>query len=220
MITKEVKLIEYTKKQDAANCITHGIGALITVICFILMLKKVIPGGNALHIVSVTVQGIALMAVYFISAIYHGLPQGEAKRRARLFDHMAIPLLLAGTTTPCALISLYAVSKVSGITVFVIAWTCAFFGIISKMFFFEKLKAAVMVAYFGGGAVMLGMAIPYASAFDRKGFALLFVGSFAYVIGGILCRVGMKRPWVHAVFHVFVLAGSLIHWYVIYTFIA
>lgn len=218
MSRDEIRLIEYTKKQELANCITHGAGAAAAVICFILMMKRTYQS-EALTLVSVIIQGLALIAVYTISTVYHALPQGEAKRKARLFDHLAIPLLMAGTTTPCALISLARESRKAGITVFCTAWIIAAFGIISKIFFFEKMKAAVMAVYFGGGALMLGMAVPYASGFDRTAFALLFAGSALYIIGGLLCKAGIKRPCLHAVFHVFVLAGSLTHWYVIYAYI-
>lgn len=132
---------------------------------------------------------------------------------------MAIPLLLAGTTTPCALISLGRVSRTHSLIVFGIAWFCALFGILGKTFFFEKLKGVVMAVYIIGGAVMLFSALPAAKSFEPTPFRLLFVGSGLYIAGALVCRAGIKRPCLHPIFHLIVLAGSLVHYYVIYVYI-
>ena len=137
MVTKDIKLIEYSKRVDIGNCITHAVGAVLSVAAITVML---ISAEGAREIVSVLLYGIPMLTVYTASAVYHGLKSGEAKRVARLLDHSAIPLLIAGTTTPCALITLYDISAAHGIAVLSAAWFCALFGLISKIFFFEKLK--------------------------------------------------------------------------------
>ena len=219
-ITENIELIEYTKRQEILNSLTHAAGAVFAAAGLILCLNKV-RGEGMRAVLSACVYCSAFFAVYASSALYHGLPPGEAKRLFRLFDHIAIPLLLAGTATPCALITLYRVSPFHGYAVFATGWFCAAFGIITKLFFFndKKLKTICMAVYFAGGASMLFSAIPRLGSINKTGFLLLCLGCLAYTAGAVFCRIGIKRPWFHTAFHVFVLAGSIIHFYVIYTYI-
>lgn len=219
-LTENIGLIEYTKPQEILNCLTHLAGAVFGLAGLCLCLEKV-RGEGPRFVVSAAVYCCAFMLVYGTSALYHGLPKGEAKKFFRLFDHIAIPLLLAGTATPCALVTLYKVSPPHGIAVFCTGWFCAIFGVITKLFFFnnEKMKTACMAVYFTGGAAMLLSAVPRLGQIDKTGFMLLCLGCAAYTIGALFCRLGIKRPWLHTVFHVFVLSGSIIHWFVIYNYV-
>lgn len=106
-----VELIEYTKAQDALNCVTHALGAIFGAAVLILLIKKAAPFSSARYMAAAVVYGLSIILLYGASAVYHGLPQGEAKRTARLVDHSVIPILLAGTATPCALITLYNHNK-------------------------------------------------------------------------------------------------------------
>lgn len=216
MVSKDVKLIEYSKSVDMGNCITHAIGAVLSAAAVIAML---ISASGARCIVSAVIYGISLLAVYTASAVYHGLKNGEAKRIARLLDHSAIPLLIAGTTTPCALVALYDISAFHGIAVLCAAWFCALFGLISKIFFFEKLKSVTMAVYIICCAAMLLSAVPVMGEMEKGSFELIAAGCISYVIGAVFCYFGIKREKLHVVFHLFVLLGSAIHFYAIYTFI-
>ncbi len=219
-ITDNVSLIEYSKKQERANSLTHAAGVLFGIAGLILCLIKVRDCGTR-YIFSAVAYCISFILVYAASALYHGLPTGDAKRFFRLFDHVAIPLLLAGTTTPCSLVTLYRVSHAHGIVVFCIGWFIALFGVITKVFFFnnEKLKIVCMAVYFIGGAAMLFSAIPRLGDIDKTGFLLLCLGCISYCIGAFFCKLGIKKPWLHTVFHVFVLAGSIVHFIVIYNYV-
>lgn len=216
MVAKEVKLIEYSKNVDMGNCITHAIGAVLSVAAVVLML---ISASSARQIVSALVYGVSMLAVYTFSAIYHGLKSGEAKRIARLLDHSAIPLLIAGTATPCALVTLYDISAVHGIAVLCAAWFCALFGLVSKLFFFEKLKSVTMAVYIICCAAMLLSAVPIMGEMEKGSFELISAGCLSYVIGAVFCYLGIKREKLHVVFHLFVMLASAIHFYAIYTFI-
>lgn len=213
MVAKDVKLIEYSETVDRWNCITHAAGAVFSVFALITMFVK---AENIREFVSASVYGISMLAVYIVSSVYHGLPNGEKKRKARLIDHSAIPLLIAGTATPCALITLYEVSVPHSITVFLIAWFCAAFGIISKVFFFEKLKSVTMAVYIISCIVMLSCAVPLLGKIDSGAFFGLLAGCLIYVVGAIFCYLGIKRPALHIVFHVFVFAATVTHYGVIY----
>ena len=215
---KDVKLIEYSKPVDVLNCITHAIGAALAVIGMVFLVKKSLILSDTVGVISCIIYSVSLIAVYAISALYHGLPQGEAKRKARLFDHLAIPLLLAGTSTPCALITLRRVSTPNSILVITIAWFCAIFGIVAKLFFFEKLKVAVMAVYFTGGAIMLLSTVPLLENINKTGFLILVVGCVAYTVGALFCHGGIKRPWMHVIFHIFTVFGSAFHYFAIYAY--
>lgn len=117
-----VELIEYTKTQDALNCVTHALGAVLGAAVLILLIKKAAPFSSARYMAAAVVYGLSIILLYGASAVYHGLPQGEAKRTARLVDHSVIPILLAGTATPCALITLYNHNKICCAAVLLLGW--------------------------------------------------------------------------------------------------
>ena len=216
MIGQDVKLIEYSKAVDKYNCITHAVGAVLGVFGTVAI---VIKASDVRHFVSALIYSITLVAVFTVSAVYHGLPQGEAKRIARLIDHSTVPMLIAGTATPCAMVSLYEVRPSLGITVAAIGWFCALFGLVSKLFFFEKLKAVTMAVYISSGVIMLSSVIPVADEINMGAFWYLVAGCIVYLIGAIFCGLGVKKPWLHVVFHVFVFFGAAIHFLTIYNFI-
>ena len=216
MIGKDVKIIEYPKKIDRYNLLTHLIGAVLSRVGIAFML---VSADTVRKTICCVIYGITLLTVYTASSIYHGLKISEAKRIARLVDHSAVPLLIAGTTTPCALISLHNVSPAHGIIVFICGWFCALFGIFSKIFFFEKLKAVTMAVYIVCGLSMLLSAVPKLDQLSKGGFRWLVVGCVFYLVGAILCGLGAKKPVYHPIFHLFVILGSATYFYAIYCFI-
>ncbi len=213
MIAKDVRLIEYSKGVDIGNCLTHAVGAVLSVVAIVLLFTS---AEGVREVVSAVLYGIPMLTVYTVSAVYHGLKNGEAKRIARLLDHSAIPLLIAGTTTPCALVALYDVSVFHGIAVLGAAWFCALFGLVSKLFFFEKLKKITYAVYIICCALMLFSVIPVIDEMEKGAFELIAAGCVTYVLGAVFCYIGVRREIYHVVFHLFVLLASAIHFYVIY----
>lgn len=219
MNSNKVELVEYSHGIETANCLTHAVGVLFAAAAGSALVIKAVHGGSRTAVLSCCVYMLTFLAVYLSSAVYHGLKPGRAKLIWRRLDHIAIPLLLAGMTTPCALVTLYRINPVHGIIVFAAGWCIALWGIIVKLFFFGRFKALTMVIYFAGGAALLLSAVPVLGEINKTAFLLLALGCAAYCIGGVLCRLGMKKPCLHPVFHAFVLAGSVIHFFVVYTFI-
>ena len=215
MLVKDVEIIEYSKKIDFWNCLTHIIGAVFGVFALILLIFK---ADGARPMVSAVIYGVSIIAVYTMSSVYHGLPIGETKRKARLMDHCTVPLLIAGTATPCALLILYEINAFIGIGVLVLAWLCTSFGIFSKLFFFEKLGFITIVVYIISGILMLMSVIPIFDSIDTLSFLKIVAGCICYLIGAILCGLGVKKPVLHAVFHIFVVIGSAIHFHAIYMY--
>lgn len=215
MIGKDVKVINYSKRVDFWNCITHVTGSFLSVIAIIMLLSK---AEDFKHTVTAIIYGISLIAVYTMSSVYHGLPCGEIKRKARIADHCTVPVLIAGTATPCALITLYNVNVLHGLTVLLIAWSCTLFGIFSKLFFFEKLKTVTITVYISSGTLMLLSVIPILSYINTNTFSIILIGCVCYLIGAALCGLGIKKPYLHIVFHIFVLLGSIFHFFAIYMY--
>ncbi len=215
---RQVKLVEYSKTVDWFNCLTHAVGSVLSVYFLFLMLRK---ASGARPLVSALVYGFSFLAVFTVSAVYHGLRDPEKKAKARLIDHSTVPLLIAGTATPCAMITLFEVSPGRCALVMVLGWFCFFFGLFSKLFFFEneKMKAVTMAVYIISGAVMLLSVVPIIDKIDREAFILLVYGCIAYLVGAVFCAAGKKIPACHIVFHIFVLLGAVIHFYVIYRYV-
>lgn len=215
MTINDVKLIEYSEKVDLGNCITHAVGAVFSMAGLIAMLIKATGIRGYL---SALLFGISLIAVYTVSAVYHGLKKGEAKRFARLIDHSAIPFLIAGTASPCALITLYELSVPHSLAVLILAWFCVIFGLVAKIFFFEKLKAVTVAVYIISCAAMLCCAVPLLGEIDTGAFGGILLGCIFYLIGALFCRLGIKKPAMHIVFHIFCVLASLTHFAVIYSY--
>lgn len=216
MITKDVEIIEYDKRVDFYNTLTHASGAVLSVPALFLLLSE---AEGLREFFAAAVYCFSIFAVYTVSAFYHGLPIGEKKRKARLFDHMTVPLLIAGTATPCALITLFEISKVHCFFVFVTGWICYFFGLFAKLFFFQRLKNITVAVYIISGAVMIGSAIPLLDRITREGFNCLLIGCGLYLTGAFFCALGRKKQWLHVVFHIFVFFGSFVHYIAIYKYI-
>lgn len=216
MAGKDVEIVEYSPRVDFFNALSHGAGALFSLAALVLLLLKAQGIREGL---SAALYGITMVAVYTVSAVYHAKKPGDSKRKWRIADHSTVPFLIAGTATPCALISLYEISSLHGIAVLVLGWFCAAFGAVSKLFFFNKLKAVTMAVYIFCGSVMLLSAVPRMGELDSRGFYLLVAGSVLYLIGALLCGIGKKYQWLHVVFHLFVMAATATHFYVIYTIV-
>ncbi|MBQ4626755.1 MAG: hemolysin III family protein [Clostridia bacterium] len=216
MAANRIDLIEYSKKVDFCNSLTHAVGAVLSVPALIMLLMK---AEGFRSTVSAAIFGLSLLAVYTVSAVYHGLPQGEAKRTARRVDHSTVPTLIAGTATPCALVTLYNISVVHATAIVVLAWGCTLFGLISKLFFFEKTRSATVAAYIGTSLLMLCSAIPVLGKINTDAFGGIVLGNAFYLVGALFCGIGRKKPVFHVVFHIFALIASAIHFYVIYLFI-
>lgn len=216
MVAEDVKLIEYSKKVEWSNTLTHGVGAVLSLVAVAAMLIK---AQGARSLVSAAVYGVSLLAVYVASTVYHGLKMGEAKRIARLVDHSMIPVLIAGTATPCALVTLFDVSMPHGVAVFSVAWGCAAFGLISKLFFFEKLKSVTVTVYIVSCLVMICSAVPLLDEINKNAFYGLLAGNLIYLAGAAFCGLGIKRPALHVVFHLFVVAASAVHFAVIFLYV-
>ena len=200
----------YSKKEEFYNALTHGIGAILTIPALILLLGK---SSSTIETVSYTIFGIAMFCMYLSSTLYHSVPRG--KTFLKKLDHSSIFLLIAGTYTPVALIS---IGGTTGWVIFGIEWSLALFGIIMKQFFVYRFKGLSLFVYIGMGWVAIFFFKPLYAVIGMPGILLLLAGGLAYTCGTYFYK-NKNIPYNHAIWHLFVMAGSVAMYLVIYLFV-
>jgi hemolysin III len=200
----------YSKKEEFYNALTHGIGAFLTIPALILLLNK---ATSTIETISYTIFGIAMFCMYLCSTLYHSVPVG--KTFLKKLDHSSIFLLIAGTYTPIALI---AIGGSTGWLIVGIEWGLAFAGIILKQFFVYRFKALSLIVYIGMGWVAIFFFKPLYAQIGMPGILTLLAGGLAYTVGTYFYK-NNKIPYNHAIWHVFVIAGSVAMFAVVYLFV-
>jgi hemolysin III len=170
--------------------------------------------GSAIHVVSCTVYGVTLVVLYASSTLYHALPAGRGKRVFGILDHAAIFLLIAGTYTPFALVTL---SGGLGWSVFAVIWGLAVAGIVVETISRGRVRRIQRGLYLIMGWGIIVAARPLLEELPLVGFALLLAGGLAYTVGVIFFV--WKRPYHHVAWHVFVLAGSICHFFAVLLYV-
>jgi hemolysin III len=193
-----------------ANSITHGVGAALALVgaTYLIIAST---RGSASIIASCSVFASTLVLVYLCSTLYHSLVRTRARHVFHVLDHSAIYLLIAGTYTPFTLVSLRGAV---GWTLFAIVWTLAIAGIIFKSFAVGRFAAASTVVYLFQGWVVVFAARPLIHAIGPQGLLWLGAGGAAYTLGIIFFAMD-RIPYFHAAWHLFVLAGSIAHYFAI-----
>ncbi len=199
----------YSAGEELANSITHGVGFLTGIAVLVLLVVFSALRKGAWEVVSCSIYGATFILLYLASTLYHSFPQPKVKRIMKVIDHSAIYLLIAGTYTPYALVPLRGAF---GWTVFGMIWGSALVGIIFKAFFTGRFKAISLLSYLFMGWFCLVAAKPLFEKLSTAGFVFLVAGGLCYSVGAIF--YGWKSlKWSHAVWHLFVLAGSLCHFF-------
>ena len=197
----------YSPLEEKINIVSHAIGLVFCIVATVLLLKHAIEHGQGLHIVSFGVFGASLIILYTASVAYHSASVAERRVRLRVLDHAAIYVLIAGTYTPFALITL---KGSTGWILFGVTWGMAIAGITLKLYFTGRFKLLSTMMYVFMGWIMVFAIKPLANNLPAEGLFWLFAGGIAYTLGAIV--YGIKRvQFNHAIFHVFVLIGSACH---------
>ncbi len=208
MVDKE-NIERYTMGEEIANSVTHGVGALLSIAGLVLLIVFSAFTANSLTITSFTIYGASLFLLYLISTLYHAIQHKKTKFIFEIMDHSAIYLLIAGTYTPFCLVSL---KGVLGWTIFGIVWGCAVLGIVFKIFFVKKFMFLSTLMY-----ILMGWMVVFAlksliAATSKQTIIFLVIGGLFYTFGAIF-YVWRKVKYHHMVWHLFVLAGSVFHYF-------
>ena len=214
------ELPDYTKREELLNVFTHIAGAVLAAAVLVLSLLKSTAKGNAWGVVSTAIYGASMMMVFTISAVYHGLRPGTAKKVLQVIDHCDIYFLIAGTYTPIVLVAVRPVSPILSWVVFGVEWGMAALGITLNAIDLKKYRHFSMICYLVMGWCVLTCLRPTIGAMTWTGFLLLLSGGVAYTLGALLYQIGKKKRYFHSLFHVFVVLGAAlqagsIYWFVL-----
>lgn len=176
--------------------------------------------GNGYGVVSGAIYGVTMVILYTMSSIYHGLnPKRKAKKVFQVLDHCSIYLLIAGSYTPFALCTLREYSTALGWTIFGVIWFVAILGIILNSIDIKKFRVFSMICYLVMGWCIVFKINLLPELLGTAGFVLLLLGGLAYTIGAILYGLGKKHKYMHSVFHLFILLGSLLQFFTILLYV-
>lgn len=199
----------FSVAEEVANSLTHGAGLLLGIAALVLMVVFAAQGGSATRVVACSVYGATLVVLYSASTFYHALPHGRGKVIFGIIDHAAIFLLIAGTYTPFTLVTLRGSW---GWSLFGVIWGLAIAGVVLEAVARGRTRRLQLSLYLAMGWMIVVAARPLMRELDPGGLLLLLAGGLAYTLG-ILFFVWRRLPFHHAVWHVFVLGGSVCHFF-------
>ncbi len=204
----------YSRGEELANSITHGLGIVLGVAGLAVLTGFASAYGNGRHILAVSIFGAAMILMYTASTLYHSVTHPRAKRILRIFDHAAIFVLIAGTYTPFTLVTLHGPV---GWTIFAVVWLLAVTGIVLQIVSLERWSFLSLFLYLGMGWAVIFAIRPLVALLPAGGLTLLVLGGLAYT-AGVLFYV-WRKPYFHAIWHGFVLAGSVLHYFAILLYV-
>lgn len=209
---------KYSKGEEIFNAVTHIVGGGFAIVALVLCIVYSAILGDAEKIISSVIYGITLLLMYTSSSIYHFLNRNRAKKVFRIFDHCAIFLAIAGMYTPFCLITL----KGSwGYTLFAVVWIFAILGVVFNSINMHKrwVKIFSMITYLVIGWSIVSAASPLLKSMDIKGIILCLLGGIAFTIGAIFYGIGSKKKYIHSVWHLFVLLGTIFMFFSIFYYV-
>lgn len=205
----------FSKKEEIANSITHGIGVLLSIAALVILIVYSSLYGNAWHIVSFTIFGVTMVMLYTSSTMLHSLPKGKAKDVFEILDHSSIYFFIAGTYTPFLLV---VVQGWKGWTLFGIIWGLAIGGTVFKAFFVKKFLFFSTLMYILMGWLIVFLWNPLVENLHPNGITLLVIGGVCYTVGAIF-YVWRAFSYHHALWHLFVLAGTITHFFAVLLYV-
>lgn len=201
----------YTLGEEIAHALTHGLGVVLAIVGLTVMVARATLYGNTWHIAGAAIFGTTLVLMYAASTLYHSIPLPRAKRVLRIIDHSTIYFLIAGTYTPFTLVTLHGVW---GWSLFGVTWGLALGGVVFKIFAtgrFEKLSLAIYLAM--GWCIVVAIK-PLWRSLEPGGLVLMALGGLAYT-GGVAFYVWERLRYHHAIWHAFVLTGSVLQYFAV-----
>lgn len=206
----------YTLAEEIANSISHGAGVVLGIVGLVLLLVQAVDNGaTSMAIASCSLYGGTIILLFLASTLYHAIPSPRAKPWLKRFDHCAIYLLIAGTYTPFLLVGLDS-SLARGLMI--VIWSMALVGVLFKLAFAHRFEVLSLVTYLVMGWLSLIVIYQLVQVLAPGGVTLLAVGGAVYTLG-VVFYVCKRIPYNHAIWHGFVLGGSLCHFLAIYLYV-
>lgn len=203
----------FSKSEEIANAIIHGIGAILSIAALVILIVYSALYGTVWHVISFTIFGTTMLLLYTSSTLVHSFPPGKAKDVFEILDHSAIYFFIAGTYTPFLFI---AIKGTMGWTLFGIVWGLAIVGTIFKTFYVKRFLHASTLLYVLMGWLIVFAWSPLMKNLSTEGITFLIIGGLLYTVGAIF-YVWRGFVYHHAVWHLFVLGGSIMHFFSVLT---
>jgi hemolysin III len=208
---RKIPLYEYSLGEEIANSVTHGIGAGLSVAGLTLLIVLAAIYGDVWRVVSFTIFGSTLVILYLASTLYHSFQNPRIKRVLRVLDHASIYLLIAGSYTPFLLVSMRGVW---GWTIFGVVWGLALLGVVFKVFFIGRYEVMATAAYVLMGWLCVIAFKEMLIRIPSGGMTFLIIGGVVYTVG-LIFYAWQKLPYNHAIWHLFVMGGSICHFFAV-----
>lgn len=196
-----------TLEEEFANSITHLIGVLFSIVAISLLITFSVLNGTAIHIVSCSLFGGSILLLYTFSTLYHAIDSPRIKPLLRTFDHVSIYFLIAGTYTPFLLVG---IGGMTGWMYCGVIWALALSGIIFKVFYTHRFRKLSLVLYLSMGWLAVFFIQPLIRNLDISELSLIAAGGIAYTLG-VIFYTNKTMRFAHAIWHLFVLAGTVLH---------
>lgn len=203
-------LPNYTNGEEIMNMVTHIVGGGIGILVLLLCAAKALIGQNSLDLIGAVVYGASMVTLYTVSSVYHGLHPGTAKKVMQIIDHCTIYLLIAGTYTPIMLSVFLPTYPLIGWGLLAAEWLLAATAATLTAIDLKNYSVLSMVCYIVMGWGIIFFVPQTIQIMTLPGFVLLLSGGIAYTVGAILYGIGVKVRWMHSVFHIFVVIGSIL----------
>lgn len=207
------KLPDYTKGEEIFNMVSHIVGGAFGVVAMVLCIIMSAVNGSALGVICSIIYGISLIDLYTMSSIYHGLRPGTAKKVMQVLDHCTIYFLIAGSYTPVVLVALRPVYPVIAWVLFGVVWGCAIIACTLTAIDLQKYNLFSMICYIAMGWAVIFFIKQTFEVLTFTGGMLLLIGGIAYTIGAVLYGLGKKHRYMHSIFHLFILLGSILQFF-------
>lgn len=212
-------LPKYTKGEEITNMVTHIVGGSFGIAYLVLCVIFAAIHRNPMGVVSSAIYGASVVSLFTLSSVYHGLVPSTAKKVLQVLDHCTIYFMIAGTYTPITLCALRSRNTALGWTVFGIVWGVCALAVTLTAIDLKKYSKFSMVCYIAMGWCIIFSAKPTFQALTLPGTMFLLIGGILYTIGAVLYGMGKKKKYVHSIFHVFVVLGSLMHFFCIFFYV-
>ena len=209
-------LPDYTRGEEIMNMVTHIVGGSLGVAALVLCVVRAALNGDRLDITGAAVYGTSIITLYTISSVYHGLPPGMGKKVMQVIDHCTIYFLIAGSYTPVVLSALRPVYPQIGWGLLAAQWILATLGATFTAIDLHRYRIFSMICYIGMGWGIILFLPQTIEVIGMLSFGLLLAGGIAYTIGAVLYGIGAKKHWMHSVFHIFVVIGTVFQFFAIF----
>lgn len=222
-MTKRIKLSDrtlprYSHGEEVMNMVTHIVGGGIGILALVLCVLKAVFHHGIPAIIGCSIYGFSMIALYTMSSVYHGLHPSMGKKVLQVLDHCTIYFLIAGTYTGVTLSAIIPVYPKLGWGLLAFEWAFSVLAATLTAIDLKKYNAFSMACYILTGWAVIPFWKQAIDVLTRPGFMLLLLGGIAYTIGAVLYGIGAKKKWMHSVFHIFVVLGSLLQFLSIFLY--